>query len=178
MMGLWVTDVWEQTSCDGQGCESLMRGSKRHVMGLWATDAWSHYNYVMGLWLWISYNYNVYGVTLLAHLNVRTICMELGEVAHKWFKIGVQLGISRGKLKEFEKEVDPLSAVIDYWLNDNVEDAEVPVSWKSIVAALKSSYVGETGLANRISSKYCPMHQNEIERKGQNSCRYSVHDMT
>ena len=96
--------------------------------------------------------------------------MELGEVAHNWFKIGVQLGISHGKLKEFEKEVDPLSAVINYWLSDNVEDTEVPVSWKSIVAALKSSYVGETGLANKISSKYCPMHQNEIERKGQNSC--------
>ena len=94
--------------------------------------------------------------------------MELGEVAHKWFKIGVQLGISRGKLKEFEKEVDPLSAVIDHWLNDNVEDTEVPVSWKSVVAALKSSYVVETGLANRISSKYCHMHQNEMENKGKN----------
>ena len=110
----------------------------------------------------------MYDVTPLAHLNVRTICMELGDVAHRWFKIGVQLGISRGKLKEFKEiEDDPFSAVIDYWLNDNVEDAEVPVSWKSIVAALKSSYIGETGLANRISSKYCRMHQNEI---GQNSC--------
>ena len=88
--------------------------------------------------------------------------MELGEITHMWFKIGVQLGISCGKLKGFEKEADPLAAVIDYWLNDNVEDAEVPVSWKSIVAALKSSYVGETGLANSISKKYC-MHQNEIE---------------
>ena len=97
--------------------------------------------------------------------------MELGDVAHRWFKIGVQLGISRGKLKEFKEiEDDPFSAVINYWLNDNVEDTEVPVSWMSIVAALKSSYVGETGLANRISSKYCRMHQNEIERKGQNLC--------
>ena len=92
--------------------------------------------------------------------------MELGKVAHKWFKIGVQLGVPHGKLKGFEKEADPLAAVIDYWLNDNVEDAEVPVSWKSVVAALESSYVGETGLANKISRRYCPMHQNEIERKG------------
>ena len=79
--------------------------------------------------------------------------MELGEVTHKWFKIGIQLGISRGKLKEFEKEDDPLSAIIDYWLNGNVES--VPVSWRSVVAALESSHVDETGLANRISSKYC-----------------------
>ena len=90
----------------------------------------------------------VYAMISLACLNVRTICKELGEVAYKWYKIGVQLGISRGKLKEFEKEDDPLSAVIDYWLNGNVEG--VPVSWRSVVAALKSSHVGETGLANKI----------------------------
>ena len=53
MMGLWVTDVWEQTSHDGVvghcrvgadvmlwGCGSLMCGSRRHVMGLWITDVW------------------------------------------------------------------------------------------------------------------------------------------
>ena len=79
--------------------------------------------------------------------------MELGEVTHKWFKIGIQLGISRGKLKEFEKEADPLSAVIDYWLDGNVEG--IPVSWRSVVSALESSHVDETGLANRISRKYC-----------------------
>ena len=94
--------------------------------------------------------------------------MELGEVAHKWFKIGVQLSISRGKLKEFENEADPLSAVIDYWMNGNVE--EVPVSWRSVVAALESSHVGETGLANSISRKYCHMHHNEMENKGKNFC--------
>ena len=74
-------------------------------------------------------------------------------IAHKLFKIGVQLGVPHHKLKEFEKEADPLSAVIDYWLSGNVEG--VPVSWRSIVAALKSNHVGETGLANRISRKYC-----------------------
>ena len=90
--------------------------------------------------------------------------MELGKVAHKWFKIGVQLGIPLHKLKEFEKEVDPLSVIIDYWLNGNGEG--VPVSWRSVVAALESSYVDETGLAHRISEKYCPIHQDEIKTKG------------
>ena len=78
--------------------------------------------------------------------------MELGEVAHNWFKIGVQFGVPRHKLKEFEKEDDPLSAVIDYWLNGN---SKVPVSWRSVVAALESSHVGETGLASTIKKKYC-----------------------
>ena len=84
-------------------------------------------------------------------------------VAHKWFKIGVQLDVPRHKLKEFEKEDDPLSAVIDYWLNGNVEG--VPVSWRSIVAALESSHVGEIGRANRISMKYC-QQQNTLQDNG------------
>ena len=79
--------------------------------------------------------------------------MELGQIKYKLFEIGIQLGISHGKLKEFEKEADPLSAMIDYWLNGNVEEASV--SWRSVVAALESSHVGETGLANKIKKKYC-----------------------
>ena len=79
--------------------------------------------------------------------------MELGKIKHKWFEIGIQLGISRGKLKEFKEEDDRLSAIIDYLLNGNVEG--VLVSWRSIVAALESSHVGETGLANTIKKKYC-----------------------
>ena len=94
--------------------------------------------------------------------------MELGEVTHKWFKIGVQLGISHSKLKDFEREVDPLSAVINYWLNDNVE--RVPVSWNSVVEALKSKYVGEAGLANKIRMEYCQKQDNFIEEKGIQPC--------
>ena len=86
--------------------------------------------------------------------TLKITCMELGRVACKWFKIGIQLGIPRGKLKEFEKEDDPLSAIIDYWLSGNVGEDD-PVSWRSIVAALESSHVDEPGLANRISKKYC-----------------------
>ena len=92
-------------------------------------------------------------------MNLKEVCEELGEVAHRWFKIGVQLGVPHHKLKEFEKEVDPLSAVIDYWLNGNAE--RVPVSWRSVAAALESSYVGETGLATRISRKYCQQNNTQ-----------------
>ena len=96
-------------------------------------------------------------------MNLKEVCEELGEVSHKCFKIGVQLGIPRHILKEFEKEIDPLSAVIDYWLNGNIEG--VPVSWRYVVAALESSHVGEIGRANRISTKYC-QQQNTIQDNG------------
>ena len=91
------------------------------------------------------------------HFDVRTICKELAEVENKFIKIGVQLGIPRYKLMEFKKDDDPLSAMIDYWFSGNVEG--VHVSWQSIVDALQTSYVGESGLAEKIIEKYIDSQQ-------------------
>lgn len=69
-----------------------------------------------------------------------------------WFKIGIQLGIPRDVLKKLMADEDPLSAIIDYrLLNGNP-----PLSWKLIVAALRTDYVGGVKLAKIISKKYCP----------------------
>lgn len=91
---------------------------------------------------------------------MRTVCNELSEVEDKAYKIGIQLGIPRSKMQMFKKEDDMLSAVIDYWLSGNVED--VPATWESLVAALESKQVGETGLAKSISEKFC-YKQNECQ---------------
>ena len=58
-------------------------------------------------------------------------------------------------LKKFEKEDDPLSAIVDYWLKGNETDPVVPISWDSLVVALKSCTVGEAGLAEKIKETYC-----------------------
>ena len=88
-------------------------------------------------------------------LNWSTICEELAKVKHKWWVIGMKLHICYHKLKEFEeKEVDPLAAVINYWLNGNVKD--VPITWRSVATALESILVDESGLAQTIRDKYCP----------------------
>ena len=92
-------------------------------------------------------------------LNLRNICNELGGIKTKWLEIGIQLGIPRRKLLEFKEDRDPLSAVVEYWLNGNTK---VPVSWKSIVAALKSEHIAEPGLAEKINKKYCPPIIEEI----------------
>ncbi len=91
----------------------------------------------------------------LAGLDLKSICNALGSIKTKWHLIGIQLGIPRCKLLEFKKEEDPLSAVVDYWLQGNVTESVSPISWKSILAALKSEYVGEPGLAEQLSKKYC-----------------------
>ncbi len=91
---------------------------------------------------------------------MRTVCKELGEVKHKAYEIGVQLGVSRGKLMLFKQDGgDLLSAEIDYWLRGNIPD--VPVSWNAIVAALESEYVGEPACAKEIRTKYCQESKHE-----------------
>ncbi len=66
---------------------------------------------------------------------------------------------------EFKKEDDPLSAAIDYWLK-NISS----ISWKTIVAAVKSDHVGETGLAETICEKYCHQKVPEIQNGKACSC--------
>ena len=83
------------------------------------------------------------------------MCNELGDVTHKWLKIGIQLGIPYNKLKQFVEEIDPLAAAVDYWLNGNAKESADPVAWKSIVSALESKYVREPALAREVSMKYC-----------------------
>ena len=103
-----------------------------------------------------------------AHLDLSTICEELAKVKYKWWDIGLKLHIPYHKLKEFEKEADPLAAVINYWLNGNVEN--VPVTWRSIVAVLESSSVDEKGLAKTIGDKYCQF--DSPDDKGWHICLY------
>ena len=67
---------------------------------------------------------------------------------------------------EFQQGLDPLSAVMDYWLRGNITEPAVPISWKSIVMTLKSEYVGEPGLAEHISKKHCYQQVNADVEKG------------
>ena len=83
---------------------------------------------------------------------MREICNALAKVKYKWFSIGIQLGIPPHKLKEFEKGADPLVETVDFFLKGNVEG--VPLSWYSIVTALKSDHVGEPALAKYLQNVY------------------------
>jgi len=98
-----------------------------------------------------------------ANLDLRTLCRELSSVKHKFIEVGIMLGIPRSKLMEFKmSDYDPLSAALDFWLKGNVLD--VAVTWGSIVRALQSDYVGESGLAEKIHAAYCK--QDSTGRKG------------
>ena len=66
-------------------------------------------------------------------------------------------------IKQFEKEDDPLSAAIDYWLNGNTA---IPISWKSIVDVLKSTSVEEVALAEKMNTRHCQQELSIEVKKG------------
>ncbi len=92
-------------------------------------------------------------------LHLHTICDILGSVKLKWFQFGIQLGIPRKILLSFRTEEDPLSTVVDYWMKGK---GMAPISWNSIVKALKSEHIGKPELAEKISKKYYQQGQTLI----------------
>lgn len=91
----------------------------------------------------------------LVGLTLRNLVNELIPVQDKSYAIGLQFGIESHRLKAIEQESSGLklfSEVIERWLRGNTE---VPVSWESVVKALKSPSVGEKGLADQLHKKYC-----------------------
>ena len=87
-------------------------------------------------------------------LDLRSVTNELGSVMAKWYPIGIQLGISQAKLKEFEmnhRTADRCFAeVINFWLDGNTP---VAVSWTSLIGILEQPFIGEKGLAGRLREK-------------------------
>lgn len=57
------------------------------------------------------------------------------------------------KLKEFEKDNDPLLSTFHYLLSNGTPEG--PITWTYIVKALNSDSVDEPGLAKFISDKFC-----------------------
>ena len=86
--------------------------------------------------------------------NLKTIVNELSPVKYKSTKLGVQFGVPTYKIKEFDKDDDPLTSIVDYWLRGNVKNGPSR-NWESIVSILRSRHVDESGLADKISRKYC-----------------------
>ena len=89
-------------------------------------------------------------------LTFRAAFSALYSVRHKWFNIGMQLGISSFQLKIIETNSpgskERLQAMLEYWMNNVV----VPQpSWKVLVNSLKVPTVGESMLAKELEEEYC-----------------------
>ena len=117
-----------------------------------------HVNYVA--------NYpNLTSATFSGSLDLKTVCNELEVVKHKEYEIGIQLGVPNSKMLVFKKEGGLLLAAVGYWLSGNIPS--VPITWESLVTALKSEQVGESGCAETICKKYCCQQEKSGDIKNQ-----------
>ena len=85
--------------------------------------------------------------------------------SHKWFPIGVQLGISVQTLSVIRREhhdnaTDCLTEMLQRWLTSI---SSLP-TWSGLVQALSSAPVGEKRLAEEIRERYC--HQDGEQATG------------
>ena len=67
---------------------------------------------------------------------------------HKYRKLGLKLGIKSSTLSKLEPDDEFGWHVMEAWLNqeDNVKNP----TWKSLIAALQSPYVGQNVTAQRV----------------------------
>ena len=75
------------------------------------------------------------------------------KIPGKWRRVGVSLGISMGVLDGIEKHrlADPIecfSDVFTYWQQQSTPQS--PANWTTLVAVLRSNYVGEEELSDTI----------------------------
>ena len=85
--------------------------------------------------------------------DLRVIMEELNSVSAKWYDIGLQLGVSVGRLeiiKEYSGS-ERLRETLITWL----KTYPPPPMWSNIVDALRSNVVSESKLAAELECKYC-----------------------
>lgn len=107
----------------------------------------------LGSMFWLKFNID-HCVHLIGTLDLSIICEVVATVAHKWFEIGTQLGVPHHKLKEYEREDDPLSSTFHYLLSNGTVGG-APLTWRHLVEALESDHIGENDLAMFITNKHC-----------------------
>jgi len=80
----------------------------------------------------------------------------LHSASHRWFEIGLQLGVPIFRLniilRDMHGTMKQLRAVLEYWMNNATDPLP---SWKVLVDALKSPTVSESRVAEELEKKYC-----------------------
>ena len=78
----------------------------------------------------------------------------MSPAQQKWEDIGRELGVKQDTLSNIHaKYTDSgycLRIMLDQWMK------RYCISWKCIIAILKTPDIGESELANQLEAKYCP----------------------
>ena len=86
-------------------------------------------------------------------MGMSLLVQELSAVSEMWQYIGEELGVARMSLDNIrtrcsDDDEDCLREICSYRLQSN------PTTWRDIIAALRSSRIGKSHLANQLEAKY------------------------
>ena len=86
--------------------------------------------------------------------ELKDLMNELAPAIDRYHFIGIELGISIEKLKcikkDYPQETDMcFSEMLSNWLNNSEN-----ISWKAVISALESPFVGHKTLAAELKEKY------------------------
>ena len=87
--------------------------------------------------------------------DLSVVMEELNDTRVKWYNIGLQLRMSIGTLDAIKEQYDDFSHCLRETLKAWLKTCPSAPTWNNIVAALKSSTVGEVRLAADLEQKYC-----------------------
>lgn len=88
--------------------------------------------------------------------HLRYVIEALVDIKHKWYEVGLQLGLSSSVLDGIEEQCSQnldkaLREMLKKWLK---EVGDKPHTWTDITDALRRKSVGESKVADEIESKY------------------------
>ena len=90
----------------------------------------------------------------LSENDLRMLMEELNNISAKWNNLGLQLGVSIGRLNAIKEDYHTTSDCLRETLTTWLKTFSSP-SWSAMVDALKSKTVGEVNLAVELEQKYC-----------------------
>lgn len=97
------------------------------------------------------------------------MCKELSTIKPHWRAFGMNLGVPKHKLDEYEDKKEPLFEVINYWDAGNIKDKPV-MTWKAVADTLRC--IEKPNLAKAIENSTA-----SIKRYSKVSCNgYKAHD--
>ena len=79
------------------------------------------------------------------------------KIPSKWKRVGVSLGMDQGQLDGFDQHrrgdcLECFSDVFTYWQQQSTPQS--PANWATLVAVLRSNYVGEEELSDTIQNTF------------------------
>ena len=115
--------------------------------------------------IWLSYVRRLCSLCITGRaLTLDAAFSALHSVCHKWFRIGLLLGVPTFRLEIIMTDrlstEERMLTMLGYWMSNGTDPLP---SWEVLVNALKAPTVGESGLAWALEERYCsPADQSSL----------------